>query len=143
MVKVEVEFNPIKPSWKNPDGSKPAGFKQNWHLGSAHLLWSPPTDVYETKNAIIVRVEIAGMRNGDFSISLNNRHLIIQGFRPDQPERRAFQQMEIRFGEFRTDVELPIPIRADEIEASYDDGFLRVILPKAKSRRIWVQASDD
>jgi HSP20 family protein len=140
---IELESTPSQPNWQSPEETEPIDYKQNWRLGSPPHVWSPPTDIYETEDMIIVRVEIAGMRNGDFSISLNNRYLVIQGFRPDRPERRAYQQMEIRFGEFGTDFELPCPVRANEVEASYDDGFLRVVLPKTKSRRIWVQAGDD
>lgn len=101
-------------------------------------LWRPPTDVFETDDAIIVLVEIAGMREANVSVSLNDRYLTVHGVRPDWAERRAYHQMEIHFGEFRTDVEVPTPIDADAIEATYGDGFLRVVLPKAKPRQIRV-----
>lgn len=98
--------------------------------------WQPPTDVYETDDTVVVRVEVGGMREDDFSIELENRLLIIRGMRTDYAERRAFQQMEIRFGEFGVAVELPAAIVSDQIEADYKDGFLRVVLPKATPRVI-------
>jgi HSP20 family protein len=108
----------------------------NWHLTMRAHAWRPPTDVFETDEAIVVRVEIAGMREGDFAIELNGRYLSIYGVRPDINERRAFHQMEIRYGEFSLDLELPTPVEADHVDAVYSNGFLRVILPKAHPRQI-------
>jgi HSP20 family protein len=102
-------------------------------------FWRPPTDVYETEDAFIVRVEIAGMKANDFAISLENRLLVVRGARPDQPERRAYHQMEIHFGEFSTEVELSSAVDVDKIEAVYRDGFLRITLPKTRPHQVTVQ----
>jgi HSP20 family protein len=98
--------------------------------------WKPPTDVYETDEAIVVRLEIAGMREEDFSVELKGRELIIHGLRQDTDERRAFHQMEIRFGEFNQSVELPFYILTEQIRADYNNGLLRITLPKAPPRQI-------
>ena len=102
-------------------------------------VWRPPTDVFETEDAIIVRVEIAGMLENDFSIVLDGRFLSIRGMRSDVPERRAYHQMEIRFGEFASDVELPHQVSVSEIEAVYSGGFLQVRLPKVRPVKISVE----
>jgi HSP20 family protein len=101
--------------------------------------WSPPTDVYETEDAIIVRVEVAGMREDDFEIALEDGFLKISGTRPDVPERRAYHQMEIRFGKFSTAVGLPAPVNVEKSQAEYEDGFLTITLPKAKPNFIQVK----
>jgi HSP20 family molecular chaperone IbpA len=44
--------------------------------------------------------------------------------------------MEIPFGEFSTEVEIPVPINVEEVQAEYRDGFLLVNLPKAKPKEI-------
>jgi HSP20 family protein len=108
----------------------------NWRLAVRSPAWQPPADVYETEQAIIVRVEIAGMREGDFSIELNGRSLSIRGTRPDLAERRAYHQMEIRFGEFLLEMELPAHVDIDQVQAVYNNGFLRVSLPIARPRQI-------
>ncbi len=100
----------------------------SWQVRSN--VWSPPTDEYETDTAYIVRVEIAGMREDDFEVSLENNVLFISGSRPDLPERRAFQQMEIRFGKFTTAIGIPGPVNVEQASAEYKDGFLTVVLPK-------------
>jgi HSP20 family protein len=107
-------------------------------VGRSHV-WRPPTDVFETDNALIVRVEVAGMDEDAFSILLEGRLLTIRGTRSEQPERRAYHQMEIRFGEFSTEVELPHPVIADQAEATYSNGFLCMVLPKAQPQHIQVE----
>ncbi|HLE26657.1 MAG TPA: Hsp20/alpha crystallin family protein, partial [Anaerolineales bacterium] len=57
---------------------------------------------------------------------------------PD-PERRAYHQMEIHFGEFRADVELPGPVDREHITAEYGGGFLRVNLPKLRPTQIEIE----
>lgn len=109
--------------------------------------WRPPTDVYETDDSVVVKVEIAGMEEGDAvftpkcTISLSDRNLTISGVRRDplteaQGLALSYQQMEIRYGEFETEVYLPWAIVEEEIEATYEDGFLRVVLPKAKAQKL-------
>jgi HSP20 family protein len=107
-----------------------------WRLFVRSPAWKPPADVYETEDAMVVRVEVAGMREDNFSIELNGRELIIRGSRQDTDEHRTFHQMEIRFGEFILSLELPFYISTDEIQAVYNNGFLRVMLPKAQPRHI-------
>ena len=103
--------------------------------------WRPPTDVYETDDCVVVKVEIAGMEEGEFTISLSDRNLTITGVRHDplaeaQDLTLSYQQMEIRYGEFKTEVYLPWTIVENEIEAIYEDGFLRVVLPKARAQKV-------
>lgn len=101
--------------------------------------WRPPTDVYDTDDTIVVRVEVAGMVESEFSILLDGRLLYIRGIRVDTTEKRAYHQMEVAFGEFVTEVELPHTIESKNIEAFYNNGFLQVILPFARPHKIQVE----
>lgn len=136
MKELDLKSDHSQPIWFTSQSSE--GGVGHFHLraGSRSRSWSPPTDVYETNGAVVVRVEVAGMKDAEFSVSLDGRILTIHGVRPDQPEQRAFHQMEIRFGEFRSQVELHWAIEQEEINAEYEDGFLRLILPKAKPKQI-------
>jgi HSP20 family protein len=109
----------------------------SWTVCSS--TWSPPTDLYEADEEYIIRVELAGMRESDFEVTLEDGFLLISGTRPDLPERRAYHQMEIRFGRFSTAVGLPGPVDVDQSRAEYADGFLTVSLPKAKPNFIEVK----
>lgn len=109
----------------------------SWQVRSN--VWSPPTDEYETEIAYVVRVEIAGMREEDFEVLLENDTLLISGSRSDFPDRRAYQQMEIRFGKFATSVNILGPVDVDQAHAEYKDGFLTIVLPKATPNQIKVE----
>ena len=110
-----------------------------WQVQVRAGVWSPPTDVYETEDNYVVRVEIAGMREEDFEITVENNFLMISGSRPDISERRAYQQMEIRFGKFETVVGIPGPLDLEASRADYTEGFLTVTLPKAKPNQIEIE----
>jgi HSP20 family protein len=110
-----------------------------WQVNVRSYSWSPPTDVYETEASFVVRVEVAGMRESDFAINVDRNFLLISGIRPDSPDRRAYHQMEIRFGEFSTAIELPLDVDIDRVEAEYQDGFLSVIFPKSKAKKISIK----
>jgi len=109
---------------------------RRWIVIRHSHYWRPPTDVYETEDHIVVQVEIAGMRNGEFSVSLTDRVLSISGTRQDPAPKTAYLQMEIPYGDFYTEVFIPVPIVEDAIQATYHDGFLKVLLPKVKSHRV-------
>ena len=104
-------------------------------------IWRPPTDVYETGDSAIVMVEIAGLSEGNYEISLNGRILVVSGERRDPAEKLAYQQMEIRYGRFRTEVHLPWSLEGTDHTASYEDVFLKIRLRKAQTRRVPVRVS--
>lgn len=105
----------------------------------SNMLWSPPTDMYETNDAYIVRVEIAGMSEADFTVSVEGSFLVIIGSRPDVQEHGAYHQMEIRCGRFSSAVSLPNPIDLENASATYEDGFFIVTLPKLKPGQIEIK----
>jgi len=107
-----------------------------WQVGIHSYAWSPPTDVYEMEASFIVRVEVAGMHASDFTINAEDNFIVISGVRSEPPERRAYRQMEIRFGEFSTAVEVPLGVDVNKADADYKDGFLTIILPKTKPTNI-------
>lgn len=103
-------------------------------------VWVPPTDVYETEDQIVVLVEIAGVRQSDFAVSLVERRLTVTGVRIDRGmARRAYYQMEVQFGEFRVELDLPLAVDENAVTAEYSEGFLRILLPKKRPQAIDVQ----
>lgn len=138
MIEVQYKTDPSKNHWYEVSDILPdsIGTMTAKRLTGRSYTWRPPTDVYETENTVIVRIEIAGMQETDFTISLRDRYLLIKGVRQDIPERRAYHLMEIRYGEFMSEVELPVPVVVEEVQAEYRSGFLTVVLPKPKPRQI-------
>jgi HSP20 family protein len=116
---------------------------QRWVAARQHKAWRPPTDVYETDDCVVVKVEIAGMEDEDLRISLDGKQLVISGVRRDPASKLGYQQMEILYGHFETDVHLARAIEEDKIEATYQNGFLVVRLPKVKPRTVPVVSVED
>ena len=109
----------------------------SWHVSAN--VWCPPTDVYETEENFVVRIEIAGMKDEDFEVAVENNMLMISGHRPDLNERRAYHQMEIRFGKFEVAIGIPVAVDIEGAVAEYKDGFLLIQLPKANPKTIKVE----
>jgi HSP20 family molecular chaperone IbpA len=139
MVELSLKTEMSRPTWsfaeENPYHTPES---VHWRFAMRAHIWRPPTDMYETEETIVIRVEIAGMREQDFTVALEERTLSIRGVRSDPSERRAFHQMEIPFGEFSTEVELPSPIVPEGVEAIYREGFLQITLPKVRPQHIQV-----
>ena len=135
MADLENKSTSQRPQWFMLDNNEQQLRHFHGRIHKSSHVWRPPTDVFETENSIIIRVEISGMRDADFSISLDGQSLTIYGVRPDTPERRAYHQMEIRFGEFKTEVELQQAVDTQFVEAEYHDGFLRLVLPKTQPQK--------
>ncbi|MEE4194128.1 MAG: Hsp20/alpha crystallin family protein [Anaerolineae bacterium] len=130
-------IDPISPEeYKNPEAQFLESGHQNWKLSKRSHTWRPPTDIFENNDGLIIRVEIAGMEENDFEIAIGGKKLTIQGNRPDTPEKRAYHQMEIHYGEFFVDIDLPFPVIGENAEAIYRNGFLHIWLPKAQPRQI-------
>jgi len=106
--------------------------------------WAPALDISERKDAYVVTVELPGIKAKDLEIEFRDGLLTIQGervFVPDSADEQA-HLTERRYGLFRRSITLPLHVRADAIEASFEDGVLSVVVPKAeeaKPKRIEVR----
>ncbi len=91
-------------------------------------------ECWETAQAVIVRIELPGMRKEDFDVSIHHGRLQIRGDKRSSGghEPRLYHLMERAFGRFERTVPLPHNIDAKRAEVSYQDGVLTVILPKSK-----------
>jgi HSP20 family protein len=106
--------------------------------------WAPPVDVYETRDDLVVAVELPGVHEKDIRVTMTGDVLSLCGQRGIAAEAREenYHRIERWSGTFERAVKLPIPVQADRIRASYKDGVLEVRLPKlpaAKPREIKVQ----
>jgi HSP20 family protein len=106
--------------------------------------FDPPTDVIEFTDKIVVIVEIAGMRAHEFSVALNGTQLVISGTR-ERPtlHNAAYHQVEINYGDFRVELNLPWNLDAHSVTATYRDGFLQIEMPRLPENRIRVVGEDE
>lgn len=111
-------------------------------ISSPERFWEPQADVYETREAVRVKVELAGVRPECIQVELSGdgRSLAIRGVREDERkeavDRILFHQMEIYLGPFERVLPLPqgAEVERDAVQASYKDGFLLITLPKRPKR---------
>jgi len=94
--------------------------------------FAPAIDVFETSSAVIVLMEIAGADRKDIEVHLDGRRLRIAGARrvAAPVDAQRCHQMEIEAGPFERWVSLDCTPSRDAIEAAYQDGFLRITIPK-------------
>jgi len=113
--------------------------------GGRQESWLPAVDVFDTKDAVVLKAELAGMDPADIEIEVEDNVLTIKGERrfEEQVDDERYYRVERRFGAFQRSLALPQGVKSDQIEASYDEGILTVTVPKAeqeKPKRIEVQA---
>lgn len=103
---------------------------------AGHSAWTPNTDVYETPDSLIVKMEIAGIEREDLEITINDRLLSVRGYRKDpcrqKQQRCSFRQMEIDYGYFERRIVIPRTVDGSRVRAQFNNGFLHIDLPKAQ-----------
>jgi HSP20 family protein len=95
------------------------------------FTWQPPTDVYQTADGGFVRIEVAGLSEGDFRVAFEDGLLSVAGIRSEPTTQGCVncQQMEIAYGRFWSEARVPWRVDPDAIRADYRAGFLTVWLP--------------
>jgi HSP20 family protein len=104
-------------------------------------FWEPLVDIYETRDALKVKIELAGVKPDDIHLELagDGSALTVRGVRRDGDlevaGRTVFHQMEVYMGPFERTVALPprLSLDRDAIAATFRDGFLLVTVPKVQA----------
>jgi HSP20 family protein len=97
--------------------------------------WTPPVDIYETKDDIVVNVEVPGMSKDLISVEVKDDVLVIQGERPFEKDvdKEQYHRIERSYGKFKRSFLLGVPVQVDGIQAGYRDGILEITLPKVEA----------
>jgi HSP20 family protein len=99
--------------------------------------WGPTLDLYENKDNLTVKVELPGMKKEDIEISLQDDTLTVSGERKHEETLKDAEthRLERFYGRFQRSVAINVPVQADKIKATYADGVLTVVLPKAEQAK--------
>ena len=108
--------------------------------------WTPAIDIFEDKEHVVIKAELAGMKKEDIEVTLHEGTLSIAGERKTEKkvEEAGLYRSERFFGRFQRAVTLPSPVDGAKVTADYKDGILTVTLPKteeAKPKQIDVSVS--
>ncbi|MFQ5905298.1 MAG: Hsp20/alpha crystallin family protein [bacterium] len=99
----------------------------------AEAAWRPAVDVYQTKEDIVVCIELAGVPKESVEISVQGDVLVVSGIRKERTagtEKRSYHKMEIIFGPFERRIHLPSHCDPEKAKVDEHSGLIRVVLPK-------------
>jgi HSP20 family protein len=93
----------------------------------------PKVDVAETTDALQVTAELPGMQEKDVNVTLTGRNLVISGEKKEEKEDKDknYHRVERTYGAFHRSIPLPTDVDGQKVDASFRNGVLNVILPKA------------
>lgn len=110
--------------------------------------WWPTVDVSETKDNFLIKAELPGMDASDVNVSVSGNVLTIKGEKRKEEEEKDehHYRAERYYGSFQRSFQLPASMQAEKVEATFDKGVLRVILPKveeAKKKEVTIKVKTD
>ena len=101
--------------------------------GSEGPTPAAPIDVYETKENVVLKAAVPGVKLEDLDVSITGDVLTIKGEYKNEEQKqegRNYIRQERRYGSFCRQLTLPAAIDADKVNASFEDGVLTLELPK-------------
>jgi HSP20 family protein len=99
--------------------------------------WYPATDIYETKDDYVFRLEVPGLAKDDINVELNNNTLTIKGEKKESKEvkKEDYHRVESFIGTFSRSYTLPRNVDSKKIKANMKDGILELHIPKAEEAK--------
>jgi HSP20 family protein len=103
-----------------------------WKEEVPRRIWSPPVDILERENEVILKVDLPEMNQNDIEIKVEENTLIIRGERKfiQETPYGNYLQIERPYGTFQRTFAIPRMIDLEKIKAAYKDGVLRIVLLK-------------
>jgi HSP20 family protein len=94
--------------------------------------WTPSVDIYETEHEVVLTAELPGMDEKDIDIKVEDNTLTISGERRLEKEIKEenYHRIERAYGSFCRSFTLPNYVDQDKISAEYDNGILKITMPK-------------
>jgi HSP20 family protein len=110
-------------------------FGRSPHGEATDRAWTPAADMYETKDELVIKTDLPGMSEKDVQVTITGDLLSLKGQRvePEGMKPEQYFRAERWAGRMERIFQLPIPVQADKVRASYRDGVLTVTLPKVES----------
>ena len=106
--------------------------------------WSPAVDIVETENELTVKADLPDVRLEDIGVHVENQTLTIKGERKFEKNdnARGYHRIERSYGNFVRSFAVPNSFDTEKIAAAFQNGVLRVTLPKkeaAKPRQVKIE----
>jgi HSP20 family protein len=116
-----------------------------WPFGRREDEAMPAVDMYETEGEVMVEASLPGLKPEEVDITITGNSLEIRGETKQETEEKRgdYYYKERSYGSFQRSLTLPVEIKADETEATFENGVLKLKMPKAeqaKAKQIKIQA---
>ena len=107
-----------------------------WGFAREIRGWNPSIDLYETPDGFILEADLPGVKAEEVKVEVRNGDLLLEGQRTiaKQQSEGRFHTMERCSGYFARHIRLPESVDKNSINAEFQDGVLRVMLPKTKRK---------
>lgn len=105
--------------------------RRGWGATATRAAFVPPVEMLTRGEDVVIRLELPGVDAGnDVDIQVDKGRLVIRGRRRDErsEDERGYLVRELRYGSFRREFALPEGTTAEQIDASYDNGMLDVVI---------------
>ncbi len=108
----------------------------NYQSSLMHSAFIPAIDMYETDASVKVETSLPGINPKDVQITVEQGVLTLQGQTKKEHEvdEKNYYRREIRSGSFFRQVALPVSVDEQAVTAEFDDGVLKIDLPKVTPR---------
>jgi HSP20 family protein len=108
-------------------------------------MLAPPLDMIETEKTISLKLDLPGVSPKEIDVQVSGNQLIVSGERKEEREEKGetFHRVERRTGRFSRSILLPCDVQDDGVDAKYQDGVLKITLPKtseATTRHIEIKS---
>jgi HSP20 family protein len=115
----------------SPSVVEPSAENMSWYSGEYEGQLS--VDVYQTADSLVIRSTIAGVKQDDLEITLNEDVVTIRGkrYQEDEVLKEDYFYQECYWGGFSRSIVLPVEVKAAEAKASLKNGVLTIVLPKS------------
>lgn len=99
--------------------------------------WFPPVDIFEENDQVILRAEVPGVSRDDIDVQVENGTITLRGEKKQEKQAGSDEtyRLERFYGSFSRSFVLPTSIDPEGIKATYRDGVLEVVLPKAEEAK--------
>lgn len=97
----------------------------------------PAMDIKETDEDFVIHAEVPGMDKKDINLSIKKDELVIEGDKKEEEKKEgeSFLRVERSYGSFRRSVRLPSEIDQSKVKAKYENGVLKIFLPKSEKAK--------
>lgn len=109
----------------------------DWFFPAVRRHFGPPADIYETEKDVVVEMQVPKVDPSKINVSVDDGVLKVEGGEEAEKEEKNknYYRKEIRKGHFLRTFSLPVPVKEDQAEAIFEDGMLKIMIPKAEIKR--------